>query len=183
MSEVESLLRAYQRFVRLPWDTNLAGPQKVWYVVYSPAQERRLRLQLPAFEHATRDARHGWTLIDLKDRFGQWMGAQEYRDAYFEQPELMEVALEAFADDTVRVVREALRTPEATLTSVVAIVGLASLFGLMRVSPLIERVANDIRGRLVLFFPGEYELTNYRLLDARDGTSYLGVPITATTES
>jgi len=183
MSEVESLLRAYERFVRLPWDTNLAGLQKVWCVIYSPAQERRIRLQLPAFEHATRDARHGWTLLDLKDRFGQWMGAQPYRDAYFGQPELMEVALEEFADDTARVVREALCAPEATPNSVVAVVGLASLFGLMRASPLVEQVAGDIRGRLVLFFPGEYELNNYRLLDARDGWSYMAVPITATTES
>ena len=36
----------------------------------------------------------------------------------------------------------------------------------------------DVTGRLVVFFPGEYEQNNYRLLDARDGWSYMAVPIT-----
>jgi hypothetical protein len=39
-------------------------------------------------------------------------------------------------------------------------------------------VEGDIRGRLVIFFPGEYDSNNYRLLDARDGWNYLAVPIT-----
>jgi hypothetical protein len=34
-----------------------------------------------------------------------------------------------------------------------------------------------VRGRLVGFFPGQYEQNNYRLLDARDGWNYLAVPI------
>jgi len=40
-------------------------------------------------------------------------------------------------------------------------------------------VESSIRGRLLVFFPGEYENNNYRLLDARDGWNYLAVPITA----
>ena len=48
----------------------------------------------------------------------------------------------------------------------------------MRVSQLMERVAPTIRGRLLVFFPGEHEHTTYRLLDARDGWNYLAVPIT-----
>ena len=36
----------------------------------------------------------------------------------------------------------------------------------------------DVRGRMVVFFPGEYVDNNYRLLDARDGWNYLAVPIT-----
>lgn len=180
MSEIDNLQRAYERFVHLPWDASLAGPQKVWIVVYAPAQERRLRLQLPAFEQATRAAGHGWRWLDLTDRFGQWMGTQEYRDEYFKQPELMELALEEFASDTARVLREALQAPDVTTNDVVAIGGLASLYGLIRVSPLIEQVVDGIRGRLTLFFPGEHETNNYRLLDARDGWNYLAAPITAT---
>ena len=34
-------------------------------------------------------------------------------------------------------------------------------------------------GRLLVFFPGEVEGNNYRLLDARDGWNYLATPITA----
>jgi hypothetical protein len=43
---------------------------------------------------------------------------------------------------------------------------------------VLKEVVKDIRGRLVVFFPGEYEDNNYRLLDARDGWNYLAVPIT-----
>ncbi len=62
--------------------------------------------------------------------------------------------------------------------TVVAVYGAASLFGFTRVSLVLKEVVRDIRGRLVLFFPGEYEENNYRLLDARDGWNYLAVPIT-----
>jgi len=34
MSYVDDLLDAYQKFVALPWQQNLAGPQRVWMVVY-----------------------------------------------------------------------------------------------------------------------------------------------------
>jgi len=63
--------------------------------------------------------------------------------------------------------------------TVVAVTGVASLFGLMRVSRLMEMVEDSIRGRLLVFFPGEYADNNYRLLDARDGWNYHAVPITA----
>ncbi len=62
--------------------------------------------------------------------------------------------------------------------TVVAVQGVACLFGFTRVSLVLKEVVKDIRGRLVVFFPGEYEDNNYRLLDARDGWNYLAVPIT-----
>jgi len=46
------------------------------------------------------------------------------------------------------------------------------------VSDLMSAVDSSIRGRLLAFFPGEFENNNYRLLDARDGWNYLAVPIT-----
>ena len=49
---------------------------------------------------------------------------------------------------------------------------------MVRVSTLIQGLAQDIRGRLLVFYPGTYEHGNYRLLDARDGWNYLAVPIT-----
>ena len=60
-----------------------------------------------------------------------------------------------------------------------AITGLASLFGFMRASRLVEAVAPAVRGRLLVFFPGERDGANYRLMDARDGWNYLAIPITA----
>jgi hypothetical protein len=93
MSEIEALVKEYERFVRLPWDHKLAGPQKVWLAVYDPGQERRLRPRLPAFESATLSAGHGWLLLDLTDAFAEWMARHEYRDEYFKQPEDMDLAL------------------------------------------------------------------------------------------
>jgi hypothetical protein len=44
---------------------------------------------------------------------------------------------------------------------------------------VVAAVANNIPGRLLVFFPGEYDQNNYRLLDARPGWNYQAVPITA----
>jgi hypothetical protein len=74
--------------------------------------------------------------------------------------------------------REVLTAEDVNEDTVVAIQGVACLFGFTRVSLVLKEVVKDIRGRLVVFFPGEYEDNKYRLLDARDGWNYLAVPIT-----
>jgi len=178
MSSIDALLRAYQNHARLPWSENLSGPEKVWMAVYEPAQERRLRFRLPEFEMATKAAGHGWECVDLTDAFAHWMAAHPYRDTYFEEPDLMESALPEFSDAVVKDVSEALRRSEADENTVVALCGLASLFGLMRASALLDRVAGNVRGRLLMFFPGQRDGNNYRMLDAHDGWTYLAVPIT-----
>ena len=38
MSYVDDLLKAYSRFAQIPWDQTVAGPQRVWMVVYPPEQ-------------------------------------------------------------------------------------------------------------------------------------------------
>jgi hypothetical protein len=74
--------------------------------------------------------------------------------------------------------REVLTAEDVDEDTVVAVQGVACLFGFTRVSLVLKEVVKDIRGRLVVFFPGEYEDNKYRLLDARDGWNYLAVPIT-----
>jgi hypothetical protein len=54
MSRVDDLTANYERFARLPWVDGLAPSQRVWMAVYSPEDERRLRLKLPDFATATR---------------------------------------------------------------------------------------------------------------------------------
>ena len=49
----------------------------------------------------------------------------------------------------------------------------------MRASRLVESIAPYIKGRLLLFFPGERDGARYRLMDAGDGWNYLAIPITA----
>ena len=177
MSEIEGLLKAYEQYVRLPWDRKLAGAQKVWFAVYDPSQERRLRPRIGAFQAATAAAGHGWRLVDITDAFAVWMAGHEYKDSYFEQPEDMGLALADFADTVADQVRQALKRPDTDEDTVVAVLGLASLFGLARASDLFTKVAPDIRGRLLAFFPGQHDGPNWRLLDARDGWNYHAVPI------
>ena len=61
----------------------------------------------------------------------------------------------------------------------VSVLGVGSLFGLLKVSEVVDRFSPLVAGRLVVFFPGSCENNNYRLLDGYDGWNYLAVPITA----
>ena len=80
MSDMDALLKAYSRFVALPWKSNLAPPQRVWLVIYPPSDERRLRARVAAFGVATSQAEKGWKLVDITDGFAQWLGNHPYRD-------------------------------------------------------------------------------------------------------
>ena len=177
MSEVESLIQNYRRFVAMPWQTNISGHEKVWFAVYDPAQERRIRLHLDEFEMATQEAGHTWRLVDLTDSFARWMAAHPYREAYFEEPEDLQMALPTFTQVLIEQVKAILS--DTRDDTVVAILGAGTLFGLTPVSDVLEGVKAEIRGRLLVFFPGHQNGANYRLLDARDGWTYLAIPITA----
>ncbi len=180
MSYVDELLDAYRRFVSLPWQQSLAGPQRVWMAVYPPEYEQRLRLQLPAFKEATNEHGHSWALVDITTSFERWMADHAYRETYFEEPELLSTALPAFFAYLVDNVRSQLSAHSA-FNGVVALLGAGTLFGLgesIKVSALLNAVNDAIAGRLLVFFPGQHEGSSYRLLDARDGWNYLAIPIT-----
>ena len=121
MSEVDQLIQSYRQAVGMPWQANIAGPQKVWFAVYDPTQERRFRLKVEEFRLATREAQHQWHLIDLSDSFARWMAGHRYRGAYFESPEDIGLALNNYADEVVRQLREALASPGVDANTVVAV--------------------------------------------------------------
>ena len=177
MSKLDQLIRRYEEFIALPWQAGLAGSQRVIFVVYDKTDERRLRAKVDEFELATKKAGHGWRLVDLTDAFAEWMAGQEYRKNYFEYPEDLATVLPDFEAHLQERVRNAVQNCDEN--DVVALGGIASLFGFTRVSSLVQAVAGAVPGRLLVLFPGEYENNSYRLLDARDGWSYLAVPITA----
>ncbi len=178
MNKVKQLIAEYGKHVSLPWSKGLAGAQKVWFAVYRPTDERRLRLHLEDFETATRQANHGWCLTDVTCAFAEWMAAQEYREAYFECPEDLTVSvLDDFLKYTASKIRQ--QASAAGEADVVAVLGVASLFGFKRTSELMKLLEPHISGRLLVFYPGDYGDNNYRLLDARDGWNYLATPITA----
>ena len=179
MGRIEELAARYSRHVGAPWQRNLSGDQKAIFVVYPKTDERRLRARLDLFEMATTSAGHGWVVVDLTETFARWMADTDYRDVYFEEPDTLTMKLRSdFLQHVAGTIRDALSDQSVDEDSVVAVQGIASVFGFTRVSLVLKEVVKDIRGRLVVFFPGEFEDNNYRLLDARDGWNYLAVPIT-----
>lgn len=179
MSAIDRLLSNYSRQVRLPWSANMAGMQRVWFAVYPPGEERRVRARLPQFEALTLEANHGWTTVDLTNLLPEWIAAHEYREAIFAEPEHFSANSE-LEDLAVEWVRQACASEDANAASVVAVTGLATLFDFIRVSSLISRVEDSVFGRLLILFPGEYAGNVYRFMDARDGFNYMAVPITST---
>jgi hypothetical protein len=179
MGRIEELADKYAQHISTPWQTNIAGAQRVIMIVYDKELERTLRARKLAFETATRDSGHDWKEVDVSGVFANWIANDEYREAYFESPEDLQLKLEAkFADVVADHIRATLTLPEVTKNSVVAIVGVGALFGFTRLSKVLKLIETDILGRLLIFFPGQYDRNNYRLLDARDGWNYLAVPIT-----
>ena len=184
MGQIERLIQNYDTRVSLPWEQFVAGPQRVWFAVYSKAEERRLRRRLDEFEIFTKRAKHGWVILDLTDSFARWLSTcdDDHRLGYFAAPEHMEgesSALDDFKEAVIRQVADVLTSPKVDESTVVAVYGVASLFGFMKTSELVSKVESAIRGRLLVFFPGEHENNTYRFLDAREGWNYLAVPITA----
>lgn len=176
MSRIKRLLDSYQRFVTIPWSPNPSGRERVWCVVYPPEDERALRVHLGHFKAATLAAGHGWDEVDLTHRFAAWLDALEYRDTYFEAPEALQTAIETFRMDLATEL--AARIEAVGPDAVLALHGVAGLFGALSVSGLLDEVSGQIPGRLVVFFPGSHQGGVYRLLDARDGWNYLATAIT-----
>ena len=177
MNQISKLAANYKRHVSVPWQRTMAGAQRVMIIVYAKERERALRAGIGEFEVATREAGHQWVEVDATRWFAEWMVADEYREAYFEDPELLGMKLDGEFRE-VAADRLAAALEDAGDNAVVALVGAASLYGFLRVSELIQSVEPSIRGRLAVFFPGTKNEDNYRLLDARDGWSYLAQPIT-----
>jgi hypothetical protein len=183
MSRIDLLRKNYQRICSQPWEHQVAGPQRVWLAVYDKEDERKLRLRLGLFKEATEYLGHLWHEIDFTNAFAEWLCTPPYADyaeSYFESPSRLGAApLAAFKRSVVANITQALDSLESASNTVVAIYGVASLFGFLKVSELLPLFEMNIKGRLLVFFPGVYEQDNYRLLDARDGWNYHAVPITA----
>ena len=177
MGRVEDLAAEYERHICIPWQRTIAGAQRVVLVVYEKELERTLRARLGEFEQRTSASGHGWVRHDCTRAFAEWMSGAEYREAYFEAPDDLQLRLEGeFLDYVVAPLTDLLRSSDQD--TVVALTGVGSLYGFVRVSEVIRTVEPDISGRLVVFFPGSRDGNSYRLLDARDGWNYLANSIT-----
>jgi hypothetical protein len=183
-SKVNKLAAVYKQHLDVPWQEGVAGIQRVIFAVYDKTDELRLRANLDEFQLVTQQANKKWLLIDVTQAFPDWMAKQEYRDAYFESPEdlagYQSGELTQFVSDLIDLLKEQV-VQESDHNTVVALAGVGSLFGLARVSTVVEGIKDVIKGRLLVFFPGEHhpDSHTYRLLDARDGWNYLAIPLTA----
>lgn len=176
MGHIEELAETFARHISTPWQQTIAGAQRVIMIVYDKERERTLRERKGLFEEASRAASHQWREVDVTASFARWIGKDEYAESYFEYPEDLVLRLET---EFPRVVAEEIRSAlqQAGKDSIVAVIGIGSLFGLARVSAILRLVETDIEGRLVVFYPGQFENHKYRLLDGTDGFNYMAVPI------
>lgn len=184
-SKVSKLAAVYKQHLDVPWQEGIAGIQRVIFAVYDKTDELRLRANVGEFQLATQQAQKKWLLIDITNAFPEWMSSLEYKDAYFESPEDLAGYQSGELTEFVANLIEKLKTEildASDANTVVALLGVGSLFGLARVSSVVEGIKDVIKGRLLVFFPGEHHPENhtYRLLDARDGWNYLAIPLTAT---
>ena len=179
MARIDELAEQYERHIAAPWQRNLAGAQRIIFVVYPKEDERRMQMKLKEFEHRTKGAGHGWREVDLTNEFAEWMAAEEYREEYFRHPEeLVHTYDRGFKTACVDRLRQALTDEASNDDSVLAVHGVAGLYGFTFLHEVMKAVEPLICGRVVVFFPGTYDQNTYRLLDARDGWNYMATPIT-----
>jgi hypothetical protein len=188
MARVDLLIDAYQRHISAPWQKNLTGAERTIFLVYPKADERKLLHRLPSLEAKTLEAGRGWLAFSFHRVFSDWFHSlhPEQREVYLEEPDALSMALDPdhetpFSRFASERLLELFEKPEADGNTVVALVGAASLYGFSRLSTILDAVRHAQRGQLLILFPGSFDGSHYRLLDARDGANYLATTISANT--
>jgi hypothetical protein len=184
MSYAQNLLEKLKTHLALPWPVNVSGQERVLMTVYPPSEERRIRRFIDSGEFGAeiKTLNHGWSCLDLSKAFSDWLSDHEYKDGLLNKPQRLwddKGNVKGLEEYLVTKITEASANDDAN--TVFALIGCGGLFGLFSVSHLIQLVAEKVPGRLVAFFPGEFDAANnsYRLLGAKDGWGYLATPITA----
>lgn len=178
-SKLDQLLNSFEKVVNEPWSSAISGQERIWFLVYDPADQRKVDLRSVDFETASVKAGKKWKSISMKLCFPSWMVNHEYKEAYFADPELIVDQLEAeFIQFAIEFLRNEISKLDQDMDTLIAIKDVSSLFGFVRLSEILKSCDKEIKGRMLIFFPGEFELNHYRLLDARDGWDYLARPIT-----
>lgn len=179
MSKIKHLIENYKAYIDLPWE-NAAALQRVIFCVYNEDDELQLRAKIDEFQIVTWNAGHDWAIFDLTDTFAVWLAKQRYKKSYFKNPEFLSALLPQYLEFIKKEFDCFLKTHNIGANTVVALKGVGSLFGFLKVKEVVEALAPAFEGRLLVFFPGTHdENNNYRLFNAYDGWNYLAVPITA----
>jgi hypothetical protein len=178
LSSIEELLGDFRKRLTVPWREDEPPAGRIWILWYDKAAERRVRGRLCEFQLAAEQAGKGWREFDIAPRFGEWVAHQPWFERLARRPGTLSTVIPQFEQDLANRIK-------AELTScghndLMVLTGVASLFGLIRASTLIDKILTSVPGRLLITFPGSHRGGIYRLLDARDGWNYLAVPIPST---
>ena len=144
----------------------------LWYL---KEHERRVRGRIGEFRLAAIGAGKGWRELDLSPLFGEWIAQQAWFEGAAKRPLTLSTVIGQFEAATAKRVREELGA--CGKDDILALTGVASLFGLIRAQDLISKITDAVPGRLLVTFPGVHRDGIYRLLNARDGYNYLAIPI------
>ena len=177
MPTVDDLLGHFRRQVSLPWPQDTAPDYRVWIMHYDRALERAHPGASARFRGSGAPFNHGWASLNLATLVAPWFAGNDLFDGLCRQPDELPGLLPDFEEHVVATVRARLQALHEQ--DILALSGVGALFGLMRASTLTEKAAPDIKGRLLLLFPGRHTNGVYRLLDARDGWTYRAIPIPA----
>jgi hypothetical protein len=184
MSRIDQLLDAYRRHSSIPLKENLPLTQRIWFLVHPPEEERRLRHHLTEFEMTTTEAKLAWKEIDLSQSFAPWFKEfdpdDDQRLEALKTPEDIEdYADPHYSEYLARRIEDVMHEAgESAPQTVFAITGLMELYDFTHVSDVMDALSTDLKGIILLFFPGERENNTYRFLGARTGWDYLATPIT-----
>lgn len=174
---LSKLLHNFERHISIPWNTSLSSEERAIFVVYDKMDELKLRARVDEFQHASEACGHKWLLLDVSDAFPVWMSSQKRVIPYFKKPELIRTKFEYFSEDLVGLLSSKI-PDDFGEHDVISILGCATLFGFVSVSSLVKSLSPHVKGRLVVFFPGEKKENTFSLLDATDGWGYQATAIT-----
>ena len=140
MSRIKRLIQSYGSHIAVPWRGDAAAPQRVIFCVYNENDERWLRARIDEFELVTRQAGHDWAVYDLTDTFADWLTSQRYAESYFKKPELLSTPLPKYQTFIMDNFSEFIEKNQSGPDSVVAIMGVGSLFGFLKVKDVVDRI-------------------------------------------
>ena len=141
MNRIKRLAQSYSKFISIPWRNDAAAAQRVIFCVYNETEERLLRAKIDEFEIATRHTGHEWDIFDLTDTFAAWLTSQRYAASYFQKPHLLSTLLPKYLSYIVAEFGIFLQTKTFNAESVIALKGVGSLFGFLKVKDVVDALA------------------------------------------
>lgn len=174
MSKIKQLINSYKNFISIPWKEDAAAAQRVIFCVYGETEELKLRSKIEEFEIITRQAGHQWAVYDLTDTFANWLSNQRYAKSYFEKPHLIFTLIPKYLDYIVLKFQFFLKERAVDDNYVVALNGVGSLFGFLKVKDVVDQLAPLVRAGC-LYFSREAtrEIIIVCWMDMTDGTILL----------